>query len=288
MIANLAEYSSLIIFILIGFVAQMIDGGIGMGFGITSNTVLIGFGVPPLAASASVHTAGIFTTGVSGFSHFKLGNVEKKLFLTLLLPGIIGGALGAYILSNVNGEMIKPFVGAYLLIMGVAILHKALQEPKEEEILRRFFPLGFIVRPVLSFLRLFHPKGTELPPRLIRFLGFMGGALDAIGGGGWGPVVTSTLVAKGHSPRFSIGSANLTEFFVMLAASAVFITTIGFENWQIIVGLLIGGVIGAPLAAAICRRLPPRILLILVGLLITVLSFVIIYPAASQLLEKVY
>lgn len=236
-------YENIIIFVIVGFIAQIIDGALGMAYGVSSTTFLLSIGLPPATASASVHMAEIFTTGVSGFSHLRLGNVDKKLFVKLLIPGIIGGALGAYILTATPGEMIKPFIAFYLFIMGIVILRKAFKKIQEKNVRTKLFPLGLI-----------------------------GGFFDAIGGGGWGPIVTSTLVARGKHPRFTIGSVNLTEFFVTITVTATFLTTIGLMYWRIIVGLIVGGVLAAPLAAYVCKRLSPQTLMIMVGTLIIVLS----------------
>lgn len=241
---------SIIVFIIVGFIAQMIDGALGMAYGVSSTTFLLSLGIPPAPASASVHTAEIFTSGVSGLSHLRFGNVDKKLFKKLLIPGVIGGILGAYILTAVPGEMIKPFIAFYLFIMGLMILRKALKKIQEKRVETQLFPLGVV-----------------------------GGFFDAIGGGGWGPIVTSTIVARGHNPRFAIGSVNLAEFFVTIAEVATFFTVIGLTHWQIIVGLIIGGVLAAPLAAYVCKRLPSQALMIIVGLLIIALSIRTTYLA---------
>ena len=241
-------YETIIIFAIVGFIAQIIDGALGMAYGVSSTSVLLGLGIPPATASASVHTAEIFTSGASGLSHLKLGNVDKKIFAKLLIPGIIGGALGAYILTAIPGRVIKPFVAFYLLIMGIIILRKAFKKIEERNVKAKLFPLGLV-----------------------------GGFFDAIGGGGWGPIVTSTLVARGHNPRFTIGSVNIAEFFVTVTEVATFLTMIGLVQWQIIVGLIVGGVLAAPLAAYICKRLPSKALMIMVGTLIIALSIRTIY-----------
>jgi uncharacterized membrane protein YfcA len=241
----------IIIFIVFGFAAQMIDGCLGMAYGVSSTTFFLSLGVPPAIASACVHTAEMFTTAVSGISHFKFGNVDRRIFLRLLIPGIIGGILGAYILTEIPAGKIRPFVSIYLLIMGLMILFKV-------------------------FRKIHGPKTkTRLIP-----LGLAGGFFDAIGGGGWGPIVTTTLVANGNTPRFAIGSVNSAEFFVTIAESATFFATIGtlmIEHWAKIVGLMIGGVLAAPMAAYVCKIVPTRILMLLVGLLITGLSIRILY-----------
>ncbi len=233
----------MIVYIIVGFFAQIIDGALGMAYGVTSTTFLLSLGIPPAAASASVHTAEIFASGASGLAHLRFGNVDKKLFKKLLIPGIAGGILGAYILTAVPGKTIKPFIAFYLLIMGLIILRKAFKKIEQKEVKTKLLPLGI-----------------------------SGGFFDAMGGGGWGPIVTSTLVARGHNPRFSIGSVNLAEFFVTVAEVATFLTIIGLAHWQIIIGLIIGGVLAAPLAAYVCKRLPSRALMIMVGLLIVALS----------------
>ncbi|MBA7504990.1 hypothetical protein ES706_03653 [subsurface metagenome] len=241
---------TIIVFIIVGFIAQMIDGALGMAYGVSSTTFLLSIGIPPVAASASVHTAEIFVSGISGLSHLRFGNVDRKLFKRLFIPGIIGGVIGAYILTTVPGKTIKPFIGIYLFIMGLVILRKALKRIKEKRVENKLFPLGVV-----------------------------GGFFDAIGGGGWGPVVTSTLVARGNNARLTIGSVNLTEFFVTVAEAATFFAIIGLVKWQIIVGLITGGVLAAPLAAYVCKRLPSRALMIIIGTLIMTLSIRTIYLA---------
>lgn len=238
---------NIIVFIIVGLVAQMIDGALGMAYGVSSNTFLLSIGVPPAIASASVHSAEVFTTAVSGLSHFRFGNIDQRLFLKLVIPGVLGGIMGAYILTlDKEGSIIKPFVSAYLLVMGLTILWKATQKAQEKEVTRFLVPLGAV-----------------------------GGFFDAIGGGGWGPIVTTTVIARGHNPRLTVGSVNATEFFVTFAEAITFVITIPqliSMYWQIIVGLLIGGVIAAPLAAYVCKKLPTRLLMALVGILIVVLS----------------
>jgi uncharacterized membrane protein YfcA len=245
--------TSILLFILVGFIAQMIDGAMGMAYGVSSNTFLLSIGIPPAAASASVHMAEVVTTGVSGLSHWRLGNVNWKLVRSLLIPGVLGGVTGAYLLSSIDADFIKPYVSAYLMVMGFVILVKA-----------------------------FRKNGSENKDYTQRasLLGLIGGFFDSIGGGGWGPIVTTTLVARGNNPRFSIGSVNFSEFFVTFSESVVFVLTLSLGSyWQIILGLLIGGAIAAPLAAYLARRLPVRALMVLVGTLIILLSIRTIYLA---------
>ncbi len=237
-----------LLFVLVGFAAQMIDGALGMAYGVSSNTFLLSLGIPPAAASASVHMAEVVTTGISGFSHWKLGNVDWKLVRRLLIPGVIGGVLGAYLLTSIDGNFIKPYISAYLLVMGGVIIYKA-----------------FTLKP--------KKKMDEYHGPRVSWLGLAGGFCDAIGGGGWGPVVTSTLVARGKNPRMTIGSVNFSEFFVTLAESVTFVIALSFtQNRQVILGLLIGGAISAPIAAKLAQKLPMKSLMIFVGALIIILS----------------
>ncbi len=244
---------NIIIFIIFGFIAQLIDGALGMAYGVSSNAFFLSLGVPPAIASACIHTSEMFTTAVSGVSHFKFGNIDKKIFLRLLIPGVIGGVLGAYILTELPGGKIKPFISLYLLMMGLWILIKVVRKTHQIKTKSRLIPLGLV-----------------------------GGFFDATGGGGWGPIVTTTLVANGNQPRYAIGSVNAAEFFVTVAESITFFATIGtllFQHWEKIVGLMIGGVIAAPFAAWVCKKLPHKVLMLLVGLLITGLSIRILYLA---------
>jgi uncharacterized protein len=243
---------TILLYVVVGFFAQVIDGALGMAYGVSSNTFLLSLGLPPAAASASVHMAEVVTTGVSGVSHWRLGNVDWKLVSRLLIPGVLGGVAGAYLLTSLDGDVIKPYISAYLLIMGAFILYKA------------FTPNDHV------------NDGTHTAR--VSVLGLIGGFCDAIGGGGWGPVVTTTLVARGKNPRLTIGSVNFSEFFVTCAQSVTFVLTLHFSQyWQIILGLLIGGAIAAPLAARVTKSLPVKGLMILVGILIILLSIRTLY-----------
>jgi len=233
-----------LLFAAIGFAAQMVDGAIGMAYGVTATTVMLSLGIPPATASASVHAAEVFTTGASGLSHWKMGNVRMNLVWRLAVPGMIGGAVGAWLLATIDGDAIRPWVSAYLMMMGGLILWKALR-PRPE---------------------------TEQPPKRVALLGLGGGFLDAIGGGGWGPLVASTLMGGGTQARFAIGSTNVAEFFVTATVSATFVATIGLELWPVILGLILGGVLAAPFAAYVTAKLPDRPLMILVAIVIFLLS----------------
>ena len=239
-----------LIFILVGFIAQMIDGALGMAYGVSCSTLLLSFGIPPAASSASIHAAEVFTSGASGLMHLKFKNVNLKLFKTLLLPGIIGAAVGAYILSSVMEEytnLLKPCIALYTLYLGLVIIRKGILQHKN------------------------YSKIKSIPA-----LAAFGGCMDSIGGGGWGPIVSSTLIANGRNARYTIGSVNLTEFFVALASSITFFAIIGLHHWQIIVGLILGGVVAAPIAAYLSSRLPVKKLMVVVGILICLVSIRII------------
>jgi len=247
---------TILLYVLVGFIAQAIDGALGMAYGVSSNTFLLSIGIPPAAASASVHMAEVVTTGVSGFSHWQLGNIDWKLVKRLVIPGMIGGITGAYVLTSIDGNIIKPFISAYLLIMGIVILIKAFNHKER--------------------------KGAGDYTARVSALGLVGGFFDSIGGGGWGPVVTTTLMARGKNPRITIGSVNFSEFFITLAESVTFILTLNFSQyWQIILGLLVGGAIAAPLAARMAKNLPVKTLMIMVGTLIILLSIRTIYLALA-------
>lgn len=231
-------------FILVGFGAQMIDGALGMAYGVISSTLLLALGLPPSRASASVHAAETFTTGVSAVSHILHRNVDWNLFARLLVPGIVGGVAGAYLLSNIDGNAIKPFIQVYLLAIGLYLVWRGFRIP---------------------------PKHQN--PRLVAPLGLIGGFMDATGGGGWGPVVTSNLLLQGSSPRHTIGTVNSVEFFLTLSISITFLFHLGWETFTTYtVGLLIGGVVAAPFGAMLARRVAPRILLTSVGFILTLTS----------------
>ena len=233
-----------LLYVAVGLVAQMVDGAIGMAYGVASSTVLMSMGIPPATASACVHAAETFTTAASGASHWRLGNIDKRLVWRLAIPGMIGGIAGAYLLSIIDGNVIKPYVAGYLLLMGFFIVWKAVKT----EI------------------------GNSEPPEQVAPLGLIGGFLDSIGGGGWGPIVTSSLIGQGTTPRYAIGSVNLAEFFVTAAISGTFFLTIGLELWPIISGLILGGVIAAPFAAYATKHLPDKALMIIVGGVVILLS----------------
>lgn len=233
----------LLLFTVAGFLAQIIDGTISMGYGVSATTLLLSFGVAPAAASASVHTAEVVATAFSAYNHWRLKNVIASFVRKLLIPGVAGAIAGAWILTHIPGDVIKPFMAAYLIVMGVIILLKAW---------RRSVHVG---------------SEKHLAP-----LGLAGGFFDAVGGGGWGPIVAGTLLARGNEPRTTIGSVAFSEFFVTFAASVTLLLTIGVSNWLPIAGLALGSAIASPLAARMTGRIPARPLMIVVGLVVIILS----------------
>ena len=240
----IAHFGEILPFILVGFGAQIIDGALGMAYGVISSTLLLTLGVSPSRASASVHVAETFTTGVSAISHILHRNVDWKLFARLIIPGVIGGVSGAYFLSNIDGAVIKPFVLAYLAAIGFYLIWRGFHLP---------------------------PKPRD--PKWVGPLGLIGGFMDASGGGGWGPIVTSNLLLQGASPRHTIGTVNTVEFILTLSISLTFLIHLGWETFTTYtLGLLIGGVIAAPFGAMLARRVAPRVLFSAVGVILTITS----------------
>ena len=241
-----------LLFLAVGFLAQIVDGALGMAYGVISSTVLLSFGVPPAPASASVHAAEVFTTAASAGSHTVNKNVNWKLFTPLALGGVIGGGLGAFVLTSIDGDVLRPWITAYLAVMGLVIVWRATRQTRERIFPRRFAgPLGLI-----------------------------GGFFDAIGGGGWGPSVTTTLVGTGQDPRASIGTTNTAEFFVTSAISATFLAALLTGHWEqaegisthamAVLGLIVGGLIAAPLAGIVARIAPRRALTYGVGVVVLI------------------
>lgn len=240
--------------LVVGFVAESVDGALGMAYGLISTTVMLALGFPPAAASASVHTAEVVTSAASGLSHWKFGNVNPAMVRRLLLPGVAGGVLGACLLVSVPTAYVRPVVALYLMAVGLIIVARAARKAPTREV------------------------RSSLP-----VLGLAGGFCDAMGGGGWGQVVTSTLIARGNPPRYTIGSVTFSEFFVALAESVTFFMTIGIQNWRLIAGLMAGGVMAAPMAAWTTSRLPSRPFMAAVGLLVVATSARVLYLALAAL-----
>ncbi len=248
-------------FVVVGFSAQLVDGAIGMAYGVISSSVLVGFGISPAVASASVHTSEIVTTAVSGISHAMFKNIDWELFRRLVLPGILGSVLGAYILTEIPERWSRPIIAIYFVVMGFIILYRIINDGRLMQLLQKI-----MVKKVHDRLPSMHARG--LTP-----LGFAGGFLDATGGGGWGPLVSSTLLAQGATPHYTIGSVNATEFLITLSSSLTFFLTIGIVHWPIILGLIVGGTLAAPFAAYLVRSIQPRIIMLLAGLIVMLLGF---------------
>ncbi len=248
------DFAALLPFILIGFAAQLVDGALGMAFGVICNTLLVAvLGVPPATASARIHVVEMFTTGASGLSHLFHRNIDWPLFWRLLIPGVVGGVLGAYVLTSLHAEVVKPFVLGYLVLIGVWLLIRGLLYP---------------------------PKFEK--PKVVAPLAVVGGFLDAAGGGGWGPVVTSNLLVQGGEPRKVVGTVNSVEFFLAVSVSIAFIANLGFE--EILgptLGLIIGGVAAAPLGAMMAKRFSPKVMLVMVGVVLIATSAFGLYKALT-------
>jgi len=250
-----ATFEAILPFIAIGFAAQLVDGALGMAFGLINSTLLVSvMGMPPALASASVHAVETFTTAASGVSHVLHKNVDWRMFRRLVIPGMIGGALGAYVLASVDAAVARPFVMAYLAAIGVYLLFRAWRGRVE-------------------------PR----TPKIIEPLGLAGGFLDAAGGGGWGPVVTSNLLVQGSAPRETIGTVNTSEFFLTTTISATFIASMGFAAFTLqTLGILIGGLLAAPLGGVLAKRVPARPLMAMVGVLLTITSAFSIWQALNK------
>ncbi len=243
--------SDFFIFLMIGFLAELVDGSLGMAYGVISSSFLIFFGVPPVVASAGVHTSEVFTTGVSGLSHLHFKNVDKGLFFKIVIPGVIGSFIGAIILSKlVDGDIIRPYVAIYLFFVGIKLIARQIRGNKVH------------VKPLKS----------------VSIIGFFGGALDALGGGGWGPLVTSTILSRSASDvKHTIGTVNTAEFFVTFASTGIFMFLIGISFFNILLGLIIGGVVAAPLGAYIVKYVSQKFLMYVVGSVLIIVSAFSIY-----------
>ena len=234
-------------FVAVGFAAQLVDGMLGMGYGVVSAICLMSLGLSPVSVSASIHTAEMFASGASGYHHYRFGNVNRRLFRVLLLPGVAGSVGGALLLARFGetyANYLKPLLAVYLLILGLRIIAKAVQKQPQRR--RQVKNAGWLAG--------------------------VGGFLDSFGGGGWGPLVTSTLIANGRTPNYVIGTVSLVEFFVTLASALTFFSLLGLSHWPIVLGLIVGGVAAAPLAARLAGRIPTRWMFVGVGLLVILWS----------------
>ncbi len=242
--------------LLAGFLAEIVAGSMGMGYGVICTTILLMLNVPPPVVSASIHSAETFTTAAGSISHIRLGNVNKKLVKALALPAIIGAIIGALLLTYVGEKyaaITKPFIAAYTLYLGIKILRNVFRS-KKEVIGKR--------------------KKTNIP-----LLGLAGGFIDSFGGGGWGPLVTGTFIKNGRTPRYVVGSSTVAKFILTITSAITFIITIGIHHWNIVAGLLIGGIITAPFSAMLTSRLPVKKMFLIVGILVIIMSSITIYRA---------
>lgn len=249
-VANGLNYD-FVIFLLIGIFAQLVDGTLGMGYGATSTSFLLSFGVSPVTSSMSVHVAEMFTTGASAISHYKFKNISRNLVLNLIIPGVVGSIIGAYLLADVIDEkLIKPYIAAYMIVLAVVIVIKGLKKNIESK---------------------------ETNKKQLSVLAVFGGFMDSIGGGGWGPIVTSTLMGRGGNPRYIIGSVNTAEFAISFASGITFILFDGISGWRVIAGLVIGGIIAAPVAAYLVNKIPRKPITVMIGVLLIFLSLRTLY-----------
>jgi hypothetical protein len=241
-------------FLAAGFVFAMIDGAIGMSYGITSTTFSLSMGIPPASASTAVHISEILSCGIAGWMHQRMGNVNKKLFKMLILPGIIGAVTGAYLLSSLEhySQYTKPVVSLYTLILGSIILIRAIRVRKQNS------------APDKKITR-------------IGLLGFGGGFIDAIGGGGWGSIVLSSLIAGGRHPRFSLGTVKATRFFIAMLSSLTFVTVLSHVHWDAVLGLVIGSAIASPIAAKVSNKISAKTIMVAVAVIVILVSMKSIY-----------
>ncbi|KQT55013.1 hypothetical protein ASG43_04615 [Aureimonas sp. Leaf454] len=243
-----------LLFFFVGAIAQLVDGALGMAYGVISSTVLLSFGIAPAQASASVHAAELFTTAASGTGHILNRNIDWKLFWKLVPFGVLGGVLGTYVLTGLSGDVLKPYIAIYLGLIGVFLLVRSFR----------------------------HIPRKPIPPLVVPPLATAGGLLDSIGGGGWGPIVTSGLLGAGGQPRYVIGTVNSAEFLVALAVSLSFVVALITGHWEdapdlvsnafAVGGLILGGLVVAPFAGYLVRVIPQDWLLRAVGMTICILS----------------
>jgi uncharacterized membrane protein YfcA len=241
--------------LLAGFCAEMVAGSMGMGYGVMCTTVLLILNVPPPVISASIHSAESFTSAAGSISHWQLGNVNKKLVKALAIPAVIGAVIGAIALTYVGehyAKMTKPFIALYTMYLGFRILQNAFK--KKNGSLKR--------------------TKTNIPA-----LGLTGGFIDSFGGGGWGPLVTGTFIKNGHTPRYVIGSSTVAKFILTVASAITFFFTVGIQHWNIVAGLLIGGIVTAPFSAMLTSRLPVRKMFIVVGVVVITMSLITLIRA---------
>jgi uncharacterized membrane protein YfcA len=241
--------------VLVGFLAEIVAGSMGMGYGVICTTILLILNIPPPIISASIHSAESFTTAAGSISHYKFGNVNKRLTKLLAVPAIIGAVIGALLLTYVGeryAKMTKPVIAAYTMYLGIRILQNAFTKKNGN-------------------------NGTRKKRTNITVLGLVGGFIDSFGGGGWGPLVTGTFIKNGHTPRYVIGSSTVAKFILTFASAVTFIFTVGIHHWNLVAGLLLGGIITAPFSAMLTSKLPVKKMFVAVGIVVIVMSLITIY-----------
>lgn len=240
--------------VLVGFLAEIVAGSMGMGYGVICTTIFLMLNIPPPVISASIHSAESFTTAAGSISHYKFGNVNKKLTKKLAIPAVAGAVIGALLLSYVGeryAKMTKPLIGIYTLYLGIRILQNAFRKKDGN-------------------------RGIKKKKTNITFLGLVGGFIDSFGGGGWGPLVTGTFIKNGRTPRYVIGSSTVAKFILTVASAITFVFTVGIQHWNIVAGLLLGGIITAPFSAMLTSRLPVKKMFVVVGLVVIIMSVITI------------
>lgn len=247
-------------FLIAGFIFAMIDGAIGMSYGITSTTFSLSMGIPPASASTAVHISEILSCGIAGWMHQRMGNVNKKLFKILILPGIAGAVIGAYLLSSLEHYAMytKPLVSLYTLILGTVILLRAIRAQRKKHVTKKIKKIGL--------------------------LGFGGGFIDAIGGGGWGSIVLSSLIAGGRHPRFSLGTVKATRFFIAMLSSLTFITVLYHVHWDAVLGLVVGSAIASPIAARVSNKISAKTIMVAVAVIVILVSMKSIYSFVVKII----
>lgn len=243
--------------VLVGFLAEIVAGSMGMGYGVICTTILLILNISPPVISASIHSAESFTTAAGSVSHYKFGNVNKKLTKLLAIPAVIGAVCGALLLSYVGeryAKMTKPVIAVYTMYLGIRILQNAFRKKNGN-------------------------GGTAKKKTNITLLGLAGGFIDSFGGGGWGPLVTGTFIKNGRTPRYVIGSSTIAKFILTFASAITFIFTVGIQHWNLVAGLLFGGIITAPFSAMLTSKLPVKKMFIAVGVVVIAMSLITIYRA---------
>ncbi|MGF1925304.1 MAG: TSUP family transporter [Bacteroidia bacterium] len=230
-----------------GFVFAMIDGAIGMSYGVTTASFSLAMGLPPASASMAIHISEVLSNGIAGWMHYRMRNINWKLFKILIIPAVTGAIIGAYLLSSLEhySQYTKPVVAVYTLVLGGIILMKAFN---------------------------LKPKRQNEKIKRIGILGFIGGFIDAAFGGGWGSIVLSSLIAGGRHPLFSLGTVKISRFFIATLSSLTFFTMLGGRYWEAVLGLIIGSALASPIAARVSNKISAKTIMVAVGIIVMVVS----------------